>query len=156
MKSGKYLGLAFYREQIQENKFLNWYLYFQRSNKTTAPKRASLEWPVKQMGRTFKMRPICFARNQDNRSSNLHYCAISVDTTSWRLMLRSCLFNLGSWLFPHYAHATARQKAASPPLNFHGKTPRVMRLLCNSFSPISPPRFSTCIQSCGKSALCVS
>ena len=53
----------------------------------------------------------------------------------------------------NYAQATALQNAASPPLNFHGKTPSVIRLLCSSFKPISPPRFSTCIQSCGNKAL---
>ena len=55
-----------------------------------------------------------------------------------------------------HAHATARQNAASPPWNFHGKTPRVRRRLCSSGRPISPPRFSTWTQSCGKRALCVS
>src|SRR5205814_8330406 len=52
--------------------------------------------------------------------------------------------------------ATARQTAASPPLNFHGKQPRISRLFCSSGASISPPRFSICTQSFGNSALCVS
>ncbi len=53
-------------------------------------------------------------------------------------------------------NATARQNAASPPLNFHGKHPRITRLFCSSGASISPPRFSMCTQSFGNSALCVS
>ena len=53
-------------------------------------------------------------------------------------------------------NATARQNAASPPLNFHGKHPRISRLFCSSGAAMSPPRFSMCMQSFGNSALCVS
>src|SRR5579859_925071 len=54
------------------------------------------------------------------------------------------------------AQATARQNAASPPLNFQGNTPSVMRLLWSAGRPMSPPRFSTWMQSWGNRALCVS
>ncbi len=50
-------------------------------------------------------------------------------------------------IFYSSTNATARQKAASPPLNNQGKTPTVSRLFCNSGAPICPPMFSTCMQS---------
>ena len=53
-------------------------------------------------------------------------------------------------------NATARQNAASPPLNFQGKQPRMSRLFCSSGAAMSPPRFSMCMQSLGNSALWVS
>jgi hypothetical protein len=53
-------------------------------------------------------------------------------------------------------NATARQNAASPPLNFQGKHPTMQRLFCSSGASISPPRFSMCMQSWGNSALWVS
>lgn len=64
-----------------------------------------------------------------------------------------------NYLYTHYTHipiypfthilihlystiATARQKAASPPLNFQGKQHRVRRRFWISGAEMSPPRFS--------------
>ena len=66
------------------------------------------------------------------------------------------LYDTGATIFYSSTKATARQKAASPPLNSQGKTPRVSRLFCSSGAPICPPMFSTWTQSWGKSALWVS
>ena len=43
-----------------------------------------------------------------------------------------------------------------PPLNFHGKQPRMIRVFWISGAPMSPPRFSMCMQSFGNRALWVS
>ena len=66
------------------------------------------------------------------------------------------LYESEATVFYSSTNATARQKAASPPLKSQGKTPKVSRLFCSSGAPIRPPMFSTCIQSWGKSALWVS
>src|SRR5918993_738085 len=61
---------------------------------------------------------------------------------------------LGLAHVPHFSRkATARQNAASPPTNFHGKQPNWMRW--SSTSSIWPPRFSMWITSWGNSRVCM-
>lgn len=54
------------------------------------------------------------------------------------------------------SNATTRAKAASPPWNFQGKTPRIRRRFWSSGALMSPPRFSMCMQFLSNSLLCVS
>src|SRR5438874_1503295 len=66
------------------------------------------------------------------------------------------------WKVRHFVHPhsptnpTTRANAASPPLNFHGKQPRMSRLFWSSGASMSPPRFSMWMHSRGNSALWVS
>ena len=94
------------------------------------------------------------SRHASTRLATAEHCP--VPRSRRRSSVRRQDRRVRSRLFQSPTNATARQNAASPPLNFHGKQPRMSRLFCSSGASMSPPMFSMCMQFFGNSALCVS